>query len=25
MDSKWSSQVGDRALRLRDRMLKGDD
>ena len=25
MDSKWSSQVGDRALRLRDRMLKEDD
>ena len=23
MDSKWSSQVGDRAKRLRDRMLSG--
>jgi len=25
MDSKWSSQVGDRALRLRDKVLRGDD
>jgi lysozyme len=25
MDSKWSGQVGDRAVRLRDRVLKGDD
>jgi len=25
LDSKWSSQVGDRALRLRDRVLRGDD
>ena len=23
MDSKWSSQVGDRAVRLRDRVLRG--
>jgi lysozyme len=23
MDSKWATQVGDRAKRLRDRMLKG--
>ena len=25
MDSKWSGQVGDRAVRLRDRVLRGDD
>ena len=25
MDSKWSGQVGDRAVRLRDRVLRGND
>ena len=25
MDSKWSSQVGERAIRLRNRVLRGDD
>ena len=24
LDSKWASQVGDRAIRLRDRLLEGD-
>ena len=24
LDSKWASQVGDRAIRLRDRVLEGD-
>jgi len=25
MDSKWAGQVGNRAIRLRDRVLQGDD
>ena len=25
LDSRWSTQVGDRAIRLRDRVLRGDD
>ena len=25
MDSRWAGQVGDRAVRLRDRVLRGDD